>query len=563
MIAGLTIKRKIFWSIYSVILILTILADSLVFIAYKKDIEEKIENFGNQTIDEMALNMTKNILNAEESITYKIKSSELVENNKDKPYIENSTEIKKFVALVANSGMNVRSCYMKRTNGSEEFWSDGAIDINEFQELLVRTYINDNNSNNNRGTAQWKYFKDTPDSIYIVKNVIDYDTLKKSAIICLQIDRSYFHMLETNNDLSIMVCDNDGDLLYNSDDINSIVDDIKTGRNDEYIELYEQLSKKKWVLTGLISRQQALQNLWYLIFSLIFIEAILVFVSFFIADYVSENMTLNIKKLTHNMKLIEQGKKAEMILAKSTDETAYLVNAFNDMNNRLNEAIDELTIKQTQKEKAEYNDLIAQINPHFLYNSLESINAMAKLNDQKEIVDAIGNLSRLLRICLSETSEEITVKKELNYITQYLSLERLITGGQVDWEIDAGDNLENCLVPKLILQPVVENCIVHGFQGYCGDAIIIIVVRMTKDRLIMEVSDNGNGMSQKYADEILESKEVWKEESDRRHIGIKSIQQRIRYLYGNEYGISIVTGHGEGTTVKLILPVRKGDIDNV
>lgn len=67
---------------------------------------------------------------------------------------------------------------MKRTNGSEEFWSDGAIDINEFQELLVRTYINDNNSNNNRGTAQWKYFKDTPDSIYIVKNVIDYDTLK-------------------------------------------------------------------------------------------------------------------------------------------------------------------------------------------------------------------------------------------------------------------------------------------------------------------------------------------------------------------------------------------------
>lgn len=109
MIAGLTIKRKIFWSIYSVILILTILADSLVFIAYKKDIEEKIENFGNQTIDEMALNMTKNILNAEESITYKINSSELVENNKDKPYIENSTEIKKFVALVANSGMNVRS----------------------------------------------------------------------------------------------------------------------------------------------------------------------------------------------------------------------------------------------------------------------------------------------------------------------------------------------------------------------------------------------------------------------------------------------------------------------
>ena len=82
MIAGLTIKRKIFWSIYSVILILTILADSLVFIAYKKDIEEKIENFGNQTIDEMALNMTKNILNTEESITYKINSSEIRKNMK-------------------------------------------------------------------------------------------------------------------------------------------------------------------------------------------------------------------------------------------------------------------------------------------------------------------------------------------------------------------------------------------------------------------------------------------------------------------------------------------------
>ncbi|HIU76876.1 MAG TPA: histidine kinase [Candidatus Pelethocola excrementipullorum] len=559
--SGITIKKKIFRAIYSLILLLTLVVDGLVFYTYKNDIENKILYFGNQTIDEMSMNMAKNILSAEESITFKIDSCNLFSAGGERSkYEENSKEIKVFVSLIGNSGMKVQSCYLERVDETKVFWTNGTVKKEDFTNSKAGKYLEENKDgwNQNRGTVLWRRFSDAPDSIYIIKNVINPDTLKKEGVLCLEIDESYFQSMESSRDLSIVICDEKGDLLYNSEEIDPIIRKIIHKDNQDYLTMNTKISKKNWALTGLISKHQALNNLQHLMFVLLLIEVIFFFISFFISNYVSENMTTNIKSLIMNMKRMEQGQPPERIKAKSEDETAYLVEAFNNMNQKLQDTIDQLIINQTQKEKAEYNALIAQLNPHFLYNSLESISSMAKLSDQRDIVDAIGNLSKLLRVCLSEHDAEISLKKELDYITQYLSLEKLITGGQMEWDIDCGENLLDCRVPKLILQPLVENSIVHGFHGFADPAIIIIVVREEHNDLVIEVSDNGNGMPQAYADKILASKEVRKPESDRRHIGIKSIQQRITYLYGETYGLEIRTMEQAGTTIKLRLPINRG-----
>lgn len=556
----LPIRKKMFWAIYSLILLLTLIVDSLVFVTYKYDIESQIAQFGKQTIDESGINISRNILSKEENLTFKIEQCNLfTEEAQRTAYSENSKEMKALVALVGNSGFRVTACYLKRTNGSEEFWTNGSITISEFRDSAINGVLQSGSENLdlNRGTVIWRRMEDSPGSIYIIKNVIDDITMEKQAVLCIQIDKDFFTSLQNTENMSMLIQDEKGNVLYYSDGLEPVIDEILMGQDDEFITMSTKITKKNWTMTGLISKQQVLDTLHRLLFIMGVIEVVFCIISFWIAKSVSENMTANISALIGSMKQLEQGSQADMIQAKTTDETAYLVEVFNHLNQKLQETIELLTVNRTQKERAEYNALIAQLNPHFLYNALESVSAMAKLNQQGEIVEAVDNLAKLLRACLSGNEAEITLDKEFDYIRQYLSLERLITGGQIDWDIDCGEELYRCRVPKLILQPLVENSIVHGFDTCTEEAMIVILVWSDEDKLVIEVSDNGAGMSQRYADEIIAGVEVKKSEHDRRHIGIKSIQQRLRYLYGEKYGVQIQTQEEAGTTVRLTMPVIK------
>ncbi len=556
----LPIRKKMFWAIYSLILLLTLIVDTLVFVTYKYDIESQIAQFGNQTIKESGINISRNILSKEENLTYKIGECNLfTEEAQRNVYSENSKEMKTLVALISNSGFQVTSCYLKRTNGSEEFWTNGSITISEFRNSDINSVLQSEseNLNLNRGIAIWRRMEDMPESVYIIKNIIDDVTIEKQAVLCIQIDNTFFKSLQNTENMSVLIHDEKGNVLYYSDELESVIDEILMGHNSDFITMNTKITKKNWSMTGLISKQQVLDTLHRLLLIMGMIEVIFCIISFWIAKYVSENMTSNISALIESMRQLEQGSQADMIQAKTTDETAYLVEVFNHLNQKLQETIELLTVNRTQKERAEYNALIAQLNPHFLYNALESVSAMAKLNQQGEIVEAVDNLAKLLRVCLSGNEAEITLDKEFDYIRQYLSLERLITGGHIDWDIECEEKLYCCRVPKLILQPLVENSIVHGFDTCMEEAMIVIMVRTDKDNLVIEVSDNGAGMSQKYADEIIAGEEVKKSEHDRRHIGIKSIQQRITYLYGEQYGVQIQTQEEAGTTVKLTMPVIK------
>lgn len=556
----LPIRKKMFLAIYSLILLLTLIVDSLVFVTYKYDIESQIFQFGNQTINEAGINISRSILSKEENLNYKIEECNLfTEESKRITYLENSKEMKTLVALVGNSGFRVISCYLKRANGSEEFWTNGNIKISEFRDSDINSILQSEgeNLNLNRGTVIWRCTKDTPNSVYIIKNIINDTTMEKQGILCIQIDKSFFETLHNSNNMSVLIRDERGNVLYYSNELENVIDEILLGHNSNYIIMDTKITKKNWSMTGLTSKRQVLDTLHRLLFVMGVIEIAFCIISFWIAKYVSESMTSNITALIDSMRQLEQGSPVDIVQAKTTDETAYLVEVFNHLNQKLQETIELLTINRTQKERAEYNALIAQLNPHFLYNALESISAMAKLNQQGEIVEAVDNLAKLLRACLSGNEAEITLDKEFDYIKEYLSLERLITGGRIDWDIDCDEELYCCRVPKLILQPLVENSIVHGFATYTEEAMIVIIVRIEESRLVIEVADNGTGMSQKYADAVIAGEEIKRSEHDRRHIGIKSIQQRIIYLYGEQYGVQIQSEKEAGTTVRLIMPVIK------
>ena len=203
----LPIRKKMFWAIYSLILLLTLIVDTLVFVTYKYDIESQIAQFGNQTIKESGINISRNILSKEENLTYKIGECNLfTEEAQRNVYSENSKEMKTLVALISNSGFQVTSCYLKRTNGSEEFWTNGSITISEFRNSDINSVLQSEseNLNLNRGIAIWRRMEDMPESVYIIKNIIDDVTIEKQAVVCIQIDNTFFKSLQKSTNLAFL-----------------------------------------------------------------------------------------------------------------------------------------------------------------------------------------------------------------------------------------------------------------------------------------------------------------------------------------------------------------------
>ena len=194
----------------------------------------------------------------------------------------------------------------------------------------------------------------------------------------------------------------------------------------------------------------------------------------------------------------------------------------------------------------------AQINPHFLYNTLDSIIWMAETQDSN-IVPMTEALAKLFRISLNKGNEEILLKKELEHVNNYLIIQSMRYADKFTYDIQTEDHVENCHVIKLIIQPIVENCIYHGIKKKRGSGHISIRAFRQEKNLIIKVSDDGCGMTEEIRSKIL-SDEIEPENISGSGIGVRNVNERIQLRFGKEYGISYESEEGKGTTVTYVLP---------
>lgn len=553
------IQKKIYLSIILFSLILTIVADAFVLMAYRHDLSGNLRSFIQSAISQMSENMERTVLQSEEGIYNKIQQSDLIQNGRlavspDTP-AENERRLRLLSALLSNTGLKIFDSYLLSEDGTEVFWSRHARNIEDFRESEAGKYLSDNMDalHQNRGTVLWMRFDDDDGRICIVKTVINPNTIRRIGTLCLIVDENFFTQFGKNMNAALTILNSSDQVLFQ----NGGTED----RDGVLLEETSHLYKKGWTLTAAVPNGELFEPLRRLIVFLLLLETAFGMACVYIAKKVSISATVNLRSLAARMKDIREGRQAEPIRATVQDETSELVEAFNDMNSRLKESIARMTDSQIQKEKAEYNALVAQMNPHFIYNSLEAVRAMASLHHEPEIAAAISELSGLMRITLSVKQEKIALGMELSYVTQYLKLQQLITGDQFSWDIDCDDELTDILVPKLILQPVIENCFVHGFEKMPEDAMIIIVCYQKQNRLIVEISDNGQGMDEVALRQFLSSENGVETEEDgessRRHIGLLSIRERIRHLYGTDGDMDIRARAEQGTTVQFRFPIRQ------
>ena len=216
---------------------------------------------------------------------------------------------------------------------------------------------------------------------------------------------------------------------------------------------------------------------------------------------------------------------------------------------RIQELMEQVRQEEITLRKTELNALQAQINPHFLYNTLDSIAWMCEEDRTKEAVEMVNALARLFRISISRGHELITLEREVEHAKSYLKIQNYRYKNQFTYEFDVEESCLSYLCNKITLQPIIENAIYHGIDRMVEEGCIQIRIEEEETAIRMTVTDNGVGMSEEQCKEILH-----REAGERTGIGIKNVNDRIRIYFGEEYGLHITSELDEGTCVEIRIP---------
>lgn len=208
-------------------------------------------------------------------------------------------------------------------------------------------------------------------------------------------------------------------------------------------------------------------------------------------------------------------------------------------------------LKTCQKD-VEFKMLASQINPHFLYNTLETIRMKARRSGQEEIEELVKMLAKILRSSLKAGSSDVTLASELELVRCYLKIQQSRFGDRIQYEISAQEGLDEYMLMPLLLQPIVENSIIHGLEGKEGTGSVRLTACRRDGHVVITVFDNGLGMSEEKLEKLRNSLNVYKE--DGRHIGIGNVHQRVRLRYGSEFGLTVDSCEGCWTKVEILLP---------
>lgn len=316
-------------------------------------------------------------------------------------------------------------------------------------------------------------------------------------------------------------------------------------KREDSLLVYSKLDNSDWTLVEMTSWSQITAGSFRLAEAIGMIGVAAVLMVLLLTLYVSRQFSKPIKKLVSAMSSYSIGGRNVELPGDYQNEFGYLFNGYRKQNERIEELYQSLQQRYEQQRKAEIEALQANINPHFLYNMLDQLNWMAIEAGQDELSRILELMGRMFRIGLSNGSSFITLEKELEHIQCYLEIQQLRWGEGLTYSIDVPPDILGVYVPKLTLQPFVENAIVHGFNTRLTGCVRIEISHL-EDSLQLLVLDDGIGLRQ-----VMENRE-------RRHTGgygIRNVRERIAGYFGEKYGVSLTDRAEGGTLVEIRLPL--------
>ena len=495
-------------------------ASLLNYLTYSPDIEEiiKEKNIDNYTAYEKYTEIADPLLSVPKSYYDAIKRIQL---------FADSIQVEHEYTLVPLEKMQ------------EEWWSEGLKDDVRIQWKVDRT----------RGE--------------VVAVRMTYAHQKLNAVLCISLDYDKIFQPLTNiltDENGGIVADKDGNVLYNKTGLKELKlsDDNKKDTSQTADKLLSKISQtctwtqteseeNDWVFYFYKSQDAISGSVRRLLLEEIPLIIACGFIILFLGLSFSRIFTRKIEELTKNMDQVNHGSREVTVSSDSEDEVGILINSFHNMMDEINRLIDEVYVNKIALKEYELKALQAQINPHFLYNTLSMMNWMAIRSNQMEISKVTLALSTFYRTALSKGEDVVTVENCIQNMQAYLEIQLTMHDNNftVDWDIDP--TIKNEKMPKLLLQPVVENAIEHGIdEKEDGDKKLFLSFRGDGDDVEITVRDNGMGMPQEKAETLVTYQA--------KGYGLKNVNDRIRLLYGEKYGIQIFSAPDEGTTVVMRFP---------
>lgn len=330
---------------------------------------------------------------------------------------------------------------------------------------------------------------------------------------------------------------------------------LEKNKGEEKSTVIMDVGTSGWKMVGISYVDEIVRNKRN--FTTLIVIILLVGMAFIVlaSIFISYKISQPILRLEMQMNKIERGDfNIEHLEARGEDEVKKLTRSFNVMIERIRGLMAQIITEQEAKRKNELKALQAQINPHFLYNTLDSIIWMNENKNHKGVSSMTAALAKLFRISISRGSEVISLSDEVEHAISYLTIQKMRYKNKFKYTIDLPDNLKEYQTLKLLLQPIIENAIYHGINNIPDEGLIDISVYREDNSIVYKVQDNGYGIEEK------KLKNIFSNESKSKHssgVGLKNVNERVILYYGDEYGITIESEPEVGTTVFIKIPITE------
>ena len=364
----------------------------------------------------------------------------------------------------------------------------------------------------------------------------------RGSVIVLDTEGNYVCGKECDAELSETLKQMDG----SSSDFQEVVYNKET-----FLVTDRKLEEKGLILYGIISSRAMYKDATNLFQWIILLIFAILFVILWFAMKFSGSITRPLREMAEAMDTASCNKFSNRLTIKSSDEVGQLAQHFNEMQAEIQDLIDNVYQQKLLQKEAEFQMLQAQINPHFIYNVLDSISWTARSHQLDEMADMVSSFSKLLRLSISRRTA-ITVREELDCIQNYLFIQKVRYKDRITALIDVDPVLQDLIIPKLILEPLVENAVVHGLESKEEKGMILLIGEMEEQTVTFTIKDNGVGIPNDRIQEIMQKQA----QTDSVHtgLGIMTVHQRIQHVYGTEFGVSIESTVGVGTKIYVRFP---------
>lgn len=429
-----------------------------------------------------------------------------------------------------------------------------------------------------------KYNKATIGFSRVIRDVADYGLVENTVVKLDFTMKNLDNLVDnyiTNEMTTVLLVDEAGEIVYQrgapmvlKGDENAVLAevsatmDFQSENGERYVLVSNDQTVYEWKVVIATNKDYILQKTKdYFRFSVV-IGVLLLLVAAIFSYFFARTIFKPIQRLKSGMRTMQEGDFDVRIEKQSNDELGHLIDDFNYMACRIQLLIKEKYEEELQKKEAQYKFLQAQIDPHFIFNTLQIISSMAIVNGMLEVEHVSNNLARLIRYSISGEQKIISIKEELNNVISYLEIQKIRFKNRLTYEIEVDSNIEERSIIKLVLQPIVENGIRHGLENSGRIGHIRIKGYQKEERIFIEIHDNGIGMTQEGVLELLKriNKPLRKDvpEKDRvseemehkirgNHVGLRNINLRLKMYYGEEFGLLIESKPLEGTVVTVCI----------